>query len=198
MPNQKHTSYCPTAEWLFSFICSTPYYLLLQDTIHFCPTPSDPSTSQTLTQTPHPRTFLSPSCPQVHLLHPSSIGTLRAPGFLITLQTGSSTTHLPSPPCPQLLIHFSFSSCGGKPGDVDSWQDTCLSWARFGPQGDTWRALRDSLMSFLWSSFQNWITPIFNNFLWVRFGQASKHTHQPSLSPALHAVFPMKLQCLLI
>lgn len=102
-------------DFYFSFICSTPYYLLLQDTIHFCPTPSDLSTSQTLTQIPHPRTFLTPSRPQVHLLHLSSTATLRAPGFLISLETGSSTTHLPSPPCPQLLIHcFSFSSCRGK------------------------------------------------------------------------------------
>lgn len=55
--NQKHTR----TAWLLndcsSFICSTTY-LLLQDTIPFCPTPSDVSTSQTLTQIPHSRIFL--------------------------------------------------------------------------------------------------------------------------------------------
>ena len=55
-----------------------------------------------------------PDVPHVHLLHPSSATTLRVPGFLITLGTGSGTTYLPSPQCPQLLIHhFSFSSCMG-------------------------------------------------------------------------------------
>lgn len=50
--------------WLlnnFSFTCSTVYHLLLQDTTRFCPTPSDLSSSQTLTPIPHPRTLLSSS-----------------------------------------------------------------------------------------------------------------------------------------
>ena len=174
--------------WLLNdcsvFFCSTTYYLLLQDTIHFCPTPSDLSTSQKLTQILLPRTFLSPShvtgpfTASLFCNHPPCHRLPHHPRDRQRYDTSplSTVSSAPHPPFFILLMHR--VKLGTPiPGRMLAFHGLDLAH-RLTPE-EPCVAVLCPLCSLLSKTKSHQYLTI---SLRVRFAQASKHTHQPSLS----------------